>query len=195
LQFTPDHIRPYSMAGLADDGDLEFHVRLLPEGRVTGYIANTLKPGDAVRVSGPLGSAYLRQKHDGPMLCVAGGTGLAPILSIIRGAVASGMTNPVHLYFGVRSPRDVYGLACLAQLQRTLPALTLHVVVAMGGDPRRDRVGLVTDAIEADLPDLDGWRAYLCGSPPMVEATSLLAKRKGLAPERVYADAFYTQGT
>lgn len=194
LQFTPDHIRPYSMAGLAGDGELEFHVRLLPEGRVTGYIADTLKPGDAVRVSGPLGSAYLRRKHDGPMLCVAGGTGLAPILSIIRGAISSGMTNPVHLYVGVRSPRDVYGQAWLEALQRTLPTLTVHVVVATGGDPRRDRLGRVTDAIEADLPDLDGWRAYLCGSPPMVEAASLLAKRKGLSPERIHADAFYAQG-
>jgi ferredoxin-NAD(P)+ reductase (naphthalene dioxygenase ferredoxin-specific) len=195
LQFTPEHIRPYSMAGLAGDGELEFHVRLLPEGRVSRYVANTLKPGHTVRVSGPLGSAYLRRKHDEPMLCVAGGTGLAPILSIIRGVATSGMTNPVHLYFGVRSPRDVYGLVWLDELQRTLPGLNLHILVTAGGDPRRDRRGLVTDAIEADLPDLGGWRAYLCGSPPMVEATSLLAKRKGVAPERIHADAFYTQGT
>ena len=69
-------------------------------------------------------------------------------------------------------------------------------MVATGGaNPRQHRAGLVTDAIEADLPDLDGWRAYFCGSPPMVEAATLLAKRMGLAPERVYADAFYTQGT
>jgi ferredoxin-NAD(P)+ reductase (naphthalene dioxygenase ferredoxin-specific) len=193
LQFTPDHIRPYSMAGLARDHELEFHVRLLPGGRVSGYIANKLKLGDSVRVSGPLGSAYLRQKHDGPMLCVAGGTGLAPILSIIRGAVASGMGNPVHLYFGVRSPRDVYGLAWLQELQCSHRSLNLHVVVTSGGNPRQDRIGLVTGAIEADLADLDGWRAYLCGSPPMVEAAALLAKRKGVAPERIYADAFYTQ--
>jgi len=195
LQFTPEHVRPYSMAGLADEGALEFHVRVVPDGRVSGYIAHTLKVGDAVRVSGPLGSAYLRRKHDGPMLCVAGGTGLAPILSILRGAVARGMSNPIHLYFGVRSPRDVYGLAWLTDLQRQHPALHLHVVVTSGGDPRDHRIGLVTDAIEADLPELDGWRAYLCGSPPMVEAATLLAKRLGLAPERVYADAFYTQGT
>jgi len=195
LQFTPEHARPYSMAGLAGEGELEFHVRLVPDGRVTGYIADTLKVGDSVRVSGPLGSAYLRRRHDGPILCVAGGTGLAPILSIVRGAVADGMTNPIHLYFGVRSPRDVYGLAWLEQLQRSHPSLRLHVVVTAGGDPREHRMGLVTDAIEADLPELDDWRAYLCGSPPMVEAATLLARRKGMAPERIHADAFYTQGT
>ena len=194
LQFTPEHARPYSMAGLSGDGLFEFHVRLVPDGRVTGYIANTLKVGDAVKLSGPLGSAYLRRRHDGPMLCVAGGTGLAPILSILRGALAAGMTNPIHLYFGVRSPRDVYGLPWLDALRRDHPRLTVHVVVAAGGDPATQRCGLVTDAIEQDHGALDGWRAYLCGSPPMVEAATVLARRKGIAAEHIHADAFYTQG-
>ncbi|WP_130430959.1 2Fe-2S iron-sulfur cluster-binding protein [Rivibacter subsaxonicus] len=195
LQFTPDHIRPYSMAGLCDDGQLEFHVRLVPEGRVSGYVARELQPGDAVRVSGPLGSAYLRRRHEGPMLCVAGGTGLAPILSILRGTVGGGMRNPIHLYLGVRTPKDVYGLDWLDELARDHPALKLHVVVSSGGDPATQRCGLVTDAIEQDLGELDDWRAYLCGSPPMVEAAALVARRKGIAPERIHADAFYPQGT
>jgi ferredoxin-NAD(P)+ reductase (naphthalene dioxygenase ferredoxin-specific) len=195
LQFTPGHARPYSMAGLCDDGQFEFHVRLVPQGRVTGYIANTLKPGDAVKVSGPLGAAYLRRKHAGPMLCVAGGTGLAPILSILRGAVAQGLRHPIHLYFGVRSPRDVYGLHWLQQLQREHPAFAVHVVVASGGDPATQRCGLVTDAIEQDHGSLAGWRGYLCGSPPMVEAATVLARRKGMAAEHIHADAFYSQGT
>ncbi|MCW5655273.1 2Fe-2S iron-sulfur cluster-binding protein [Hydrogenophaga sp.] len=194
LQFTPEHIRPYSMAGLCEDGSFEFHVRLVPDGRVTHYVANTLKVGDAVRVSGPLGSAYLRRKHEGPMLCVAGGTGLAPILSILRGAVQGGMTNPVHLYFGVRSPHDVYGLDALAQLQAVHPALRVQVVVASGADPAVHRSGLVTQAMEQDLGELSGWRGYLCGSPPMVEAATRVVRQKGMAAEHVYADAFYPQG-
>jgi ferredoxin-NAD(P)+ reductase (naphthalene dioxygenase ferredoxin-specific) len=170
-------------------------VRLVPDGRVTGYIAQTLQVGDAVKVSGPLGSAYLRRKHEGPMLCVAGGTGLAPILSILRGALAQRMTNPIHLYFGVRSPRDIYGMPWLAALQRDNPRLTVHVVVSSGGDPAAHRCGLVTDVIEQDLGDLQGWRAYLCGSPPMVEAAAVVARRKGVAAANIHADAFYTQGT
>lgn len=192
LQFTPDHVRPYSMAGLAGDGTLEFHVRVVPGGHVSGYIAGQLKPGDAVRVSGPLGTAYLRRKHDRPMLCVAGGTGLAPILSILRGMVAAGMGNPVRLYFGVRSPGDIYGLEWLREVERRHPALQVHVVVSSGGDPRRQRCGLVTGAIEQDIASLDGWRAYLCGSPPMVEAATRMVQQMGVAPEQVYADAFYT---
>ena len=195
LQFTPAHVRPYSMAGSSVDGSFEFHVRLVPDGRVTGYIAHELEVGDAVKVSGPLGSAYLRRMHEGPMLCVAGGTGLAPILSIVRGAIANGMMNPIHLYFGVRSPRDIYGLPWLEQLQSQHPGLTVHVVVASGGNPVTQRCGLVTDIIEQDHGDLGGWRAYLCGSPPMVEAATVVARRKGVDSRHVYADAFYTQGT
>ncbi len=195
LHFTKDHARPYSMAGLSRDDAFEFHVRLVPEGRVTGYIARDLAVGDAVKVIGPLGSAYLRRKHDGPILCVAGGTGLAPILSIVRGAVALDMRNPIHLYFGVRSPRDIYGLSWLEQLQREHPALTVHVVVASGGNTATQRCGLVTDVIEQDHGDLTGWRAYLCGSPPMVEAATVVARRKGVDAGHIYADAFYTQGT
>lgn len=194
LQFTPEHIRPYSMAGLCADGELEFHVRLVAEGRVTGYIANMLKVGDAVRVSGPLGSAYLRRKHAGPMLCVAGGTGLAPILSVIRGVIAEGMRNSIHLYFGVRSERDIYGREWLAELERKHPQLKVHVVLA-SGQATGCRTGLVTEAIAQDWPGLDGFRAYLCGAPPMVEATSLLVRRMGVLPEQIYADAFYASGT
>lgn len=195
LQFTPEHTRPYSMAGLPADGLLEFHVRRVADGRVSGYIADRLRVGDAVKVSGPLGTAYLRRAHRGPMLCVAGGTGLAPILSVLRGAVAQGMTNPIQLYLGVRSPRDVYGLPWLDQLARDHRGLTVHVVVASAGDPATQRCGLVTDAIEHDHRDLTGWRAYLCGSPPMVEAATLVARRRGIAADHIHADAFYPQGT
>jgi ferredoxin-NAD(P)+ reductase (naphthalene dioxygenase ferredoxin-specific) len=195
LQFTAEHARPYSMAGLPHDGTLEFHVRVVPEGRVSGFVATQLRQGDSVRVSGPLGTAYLRRKHQGPMLCVAGGTGLAPILSILRGALAAGMPNPIHLYVGVRSPRDIYGLDWLIDIAARHLGLRLQVVVATGGDAREQRCGLVTDAIAADHERLDGWRAYLCGSPPMVEAATLMARQKGIQPEHIHADAFYTQPT
>ncbi|MEK8052759.1 2Fe-2S iron-sulfur cluster-binding protein [Ideonella sp. DXS22W] len=194
LQFSPAHARPYSMAGLCDDALLEFHVRQVPGGRVSGYIASDLRVGDAVKVSGPLGSAYLRRQHRGPMLCVAGGTGLAPVLSILRGALALGMRNPMHLYLGVRSPRDVYGLDALQALQRQHAGLSVQVVAASGGDGQGLRAGLVTEALAQDHGDLAGWRAYLCGSAPMVEAATRLVRHKGIAPAHIHADAFYPQG-
>lgn len=194
LQFTPEHIRPYSMAGLCNDGEMEFQIRRVPDGRVTAYVFEELKVGAALRVSGPLGGAYLRQKHTGAMLCVGGGTGLAPVLSIVRGALAAGMQNPIHLYFGVRSAQDVYDTERLQALAAAHPNVTVHIVVATGPVGAGQRSGLVTDAIEKDLKTLTGWRAYLCGAPVMVDALNLLVTRMGLAPSHVHADAFYPSG-
>lgn len=208
LQFTPAHIRPYSMAGLDVDDTLEFHIRRVPGGAVTGYVDEQLKVGDAVRVSGPLGTSYLRTRHDGPMLCVAGGTGLAPVLSIVRGALARGMTNPIEIYVGARSPADVYGLAWLRELASRHDGIRLHVVTTTDGPeavnaaeaPEQTnyafRRGHVTEAIATDFtaPDaLAGWRAYLCGAPPMVDAATRLLRERGIRRAHIYADAFYAK--
>lgn len=194
VQFTPDHIRPYSMAGLMADAEMEFQIRKVPDGRVTDYVFSHLKVGDALRISGPMGTAYLRKKHTAPMLCVGGGTGLAPVLSIIRGALEAGMTNPIHLYFGVRSQQDVYDADRLAELAACNPNLTVHIVVATGPIGVAQRSGLVTDAIRQDFSDLADWRAYLCGAPAMVEALNLMVASMGIAPSHIHADAFYTSG-
>ncbi|MFM0243436.1 2Fe-2S iron-sulfur cluster-binding protein [Paraburkholderia sediminicola] len=194
LQFTPEHVRPYSMAGLDSDELLEFHIRLMPEGRVSSYVAHSLRVGDTVRLSGPLGTSYLRRKHEGPMLCVAGGTGLAPVLSIIRGALSTGMRNPIHLYFGARSAEDVYGQERLADLAKRYPNLHVNVTVASGLTANGQRKGVVTDAVFSDWEELAGWRAYLCGAPPMVEAATVVLRGRGLRPEHIHADAFYTTG-
>jgi ferredoxin-NAD(P)+ reductase (naphthalene dioxygenase ferredoxin-specific) len=162
---------------------------------VTGYIASQLKVGDTVRVTGPLGTAYLRTRHAGPMLCMAGGTGLAPVLSIVRGALAGGMTNPIHVYFGVRTPQDLYGAEWLDALAKQHRNLHVQIVIPSGNDNPRLRNGLVTDAVAQDWDSLAGWRAYLCGAPPMVEAATFLVRQKGVPPEHIHADAFYTNST
>ncbi|ASW04056.1 2Fe-2S iron-sulfur cluster-binding protein [Paraburkholderia aromaticivorans] len=191
LQFSPEHVRPYSMAGLPQDGEMEFHIRKVPGGRVTEYVFEHVREGASIKLSGPLGTAYLRRAHTGPMLCVGGGTGLAPVLSIVRGALESGMTNPIHLYFGVRSQQDLYDADRLRQLASDHPQLTVHTVIATGRVDKGQRAGLVTDAIEKDIASLAGWRAYLCGAPAMIEALCILVKRLGISPEHIYADAFY----
>lgn len=194
LQFTPEHIRPYSMAGLPDDLHMEFQIRRVQGGRVTDYIFEELEVGAPIRISGPLGTAYLRRKHTGPMLCVGGGTGLAPVLSIVRGAIAEGMTNPIHLYFGVRSQQDLYDGERLKALAAQHANLRLHIVVATGPASGGLRSGLVTEAIEHDFASLAGWRAYLCGAPAMVDALNLVVAKLGMAPDHVHADAFYPSG-
>jgi ferredoxin-NAD(P)+ reductase (naphthalene dioxygenase ferredoxin-specific) len=194
LQFSPQHIRPYSMAVTPGATEVEFHIRLVPGGRVTSYVASELKVGQSVRLSGPLGTAYLRTKHTGPIVCIAGGTGLAPILSILRGMANAGMRNPIHVYFGVRSSQDIYGLHWLNEMREVLADLTVHVVVASGPQGGPHRAGVVTEAVNADWKSMTDWRAYLAGAPVMVDAASILLRQKGVDPDHIYADAFYASG-
>ncbi len=194
LQFTPDHIRPYSWAGLPGDEEMEFQIRQVPGGRVTEYVFTKLAVGDAIRVSGPLGTAYLRKKHTGPILCVGGGTGIAPVVSIVRGAIEAGMSNPIHLYFGVRSQEDLYDAERLMKLAADHGAMKVNIVVATGPVNSDQRSGLVTDVIKADLPNLKEWCAYFCGAPAMVEALNTLAKDLGMDATKIHADAFYPSG-
>ena len=194
LQFTPDHIRPYSWAGLPGDEEMEFQIRQVPGGRVTEFVFMKLAVGDAIRVSGPLGTAFLRKKHEGPILCVGGGTGIAPVISIVRGAIEAGMKNPIHLYFGVRSQEDLYDAERLEQLATEHGAMKVNIVVATGAVTNGQRVGLVTEAIKADHPNLKDFCAYFCGAPAMVEALNSLAKDLGMESSKIHADAFYPSG-
>jgi len=194
---APGLSRDYSMANRPDEKLLEFHIRVMPAaGSVSRRMAAALKPGDMVRVSGPLGTSYLRAQHSGSMLCIAGGSGLAPVKSIIETALERGFSHPLHLYFGVRAERDVYFEAELAGLQRRYPLFKAHIVLSeSGGDagmtslPRRQ--GLVTEAVAADFPALVGFKAYFAGPPAMVDAATALVRERGVESRDIHADAFF----
>lgn len=97
LKFGWHPIRPYSMANRPDDPILEFHIRHVPGGKVSSYVANRVKLGDKVTIRGPFGSSYARNQFSGPIIAVAGGTGLAPMLSIIRTTLQNEKKQPIHL--------------------------------------------------------------------------------------------------
>jgi len=197
--FAPNVPRDYSMANRPDDAMLEFHIRCMAGG-VSSHLPAQLRVGDPVRVSGPFGTSYLREQHPGPLIAVAGGTGLAPIRSIIAAALAKGMAQPLHLYFGVRAERDVYGEAELRAWQARHPQLKAHVVLSdqpqpgdlhdTAGTPAR-RYGLVTDAVRGDFASFAGFQAYLAGPPAMVDAATELLRAGGIAARDIHADAFY----
>lgn len=198
---VPGAVRDYSMASRPDQKLLEFHIRVMPGGSVSRRIAAALKSGDTVRVSGPLGTAYLRGQHQGPMLCIAGGSGLAPVKSIAETALAAGFPGPVHLYFGVRSERDVYFEKELAQMRQNFPNFMAHIVLSDPGAalaattllPRR--FGLVTEAVAADFAGLQGFKTYFAGPPPMVDAASELVRARGISSRDIHADAFFPAAT
>jgi CDP-4-dehydro-6-deoxyglucose reductase/ferredoxin-NAD(P)+ reductase (naphthalene dioxygenase ferredoxin-specific) len=194
LHFAGMPPRDYSMANHPNEPSLEFHIRRLGERSTSAYVADKLKLGDKVIVEGPYGSSWLREKHTGPIIAVAGGSGLAPIKSIVESALGAGMRQPIHLYFGARDERDIYledHFQILAARHRNLR------YTAVLSQPRRAtsrRVGLVHDAVASDLADLDGAKAYLAGPPMMVEAaTGLFVSERGMRREDIHADAFYTE--
>jgi CDP-4-dehydro-6-deoxyglucose reductase/ferredoxin-NAD(P)+ reductase (naphthalene dioxygenase ferredoxin-specific) len=185
--------RDFSMANRPGDEFLEFHIRLVPGGAVTPYVANDLKPGAGARVVGPYGNAFYRPRHAGPILAVAGGSGLAPIKSTVEEALATGARQPIHLYFGVRAERDLYLVEHFRALAARHANLNFVPVLSGAEGATGRRTGFLSEAIGKDFPDLDGFKAYLAGPPPMVETCTLVLRHLGLARQNCHADAFYTE--
>jgi CDP-4-dehydro-6-deoxyglucose reductase/ferredoxin-NAD(P)+ reductase (naphthalene dioxygenase ferredoxin-specific) len=173
------------------DPTLEFHVRRTQGGTTSAYVAEKLKLGDGVRVEGPFGASYLRETHRGPIIAVAGGSGMAPLKSIVERAIEKAMPQHIYFYFGVRSERDLYLHDHFAALAAKHPHLHFTPVLSesSGGDRR---LGLVHEAVAADFDELDGCKAYLAGPPVMVEAATKLFEQLGMRRIDVHADAFYT---
>lgn len=122
----------------------------MPGGAATQHIHALLKLGDLVLVEGPFGAAYLREQHTGPILCVAGGSGLAPIKAIVEAAIAHGMKQPIHIYFGARGARDLYLVDHFEGLAQRHPNLTFTPVLSDAPVGARWRTGSVTDAVAKD---------------------------------------------
>ncbi len=193
VTFAGQPARDYSMANRPDRPGLEFHIRRVPDGAVSGFAFDTLAPGDEVRVEGPYGSSWLRESHRGPILALAGGSGLAPIKSIVEQALAAGMDQDIRLYFGVRDERDLYLKDHFEAMAAAHPNLTFVPVLSEPSGDATHRTGMLHEAVTADVADADGMKAYLAGPPPMVEAASALLKGCGIRPEDIHADAFYTE--
>jgi naphthalene 1,2-dioxygenase ferredoxin reductase component len=193
LGFADLPARDYSMANRPDEPILEFHIRRMGEG-ASAYVAGRLRRDDTVTVTGPLGSAFLRQQHGGPIVAIAGGSGLAPIKSIVETALAARKTQPIHLYFGARDERDIYLERDFRALAAAHPNFRFTPVLSEPSAPTARRRGLVHEAACADLDTVAGAKAYVAGAPAMVEAaTRLLIDVKGMRREDVHADAFYSE--
>lgn len=199
VSFNGVPARSYSMASRQGDDSLEFHIRRVSGGATSEHVHGGLKIGDTVRLEFPLGasflrqhhSGFLRQHHSGPILCIAGGSGLAPIKSIVETALAHGMRQPIRVYFGVRAERDLYLVEHFQALARQHAHLAFTPVLSEATSAQH-RSGFVTQAVEEDLADLDGWKAYVAGPPPMVDAAMQAAFARGLRPENMHADVFFT---
>jgi ferredoxin-NAD(P)+ reductase (naphthalene dioxygenase ferredoxin-specific) len=190
IEFASGLSRHYSMASTPAEEKLVFQLRRTADGKTSSYVVQELKLGDKVKVSGPLGSSYLRARHAGPVLLVAGGSGLAPINSILCTLLGRGSGERVSLYFGVRSERDVYHERLLADLAAKHDNFSYQIVLSEPGSESGRRHGLVHQAVAEDIADATGYTAYLAGPPAMVEAAGHLLLDRGAARRDIHADAF-----
>lgn len=183
-----DETRSYSFSSAPDDKQLTFLVKLTPGGLMSGYLAERAKIGDELTFTGPNGSFFLREAER-PLLLLAGGTGLAPILSIVRAMRAAGSTRPVHLVYGVSTDDDLVETETLAELAAQVEGLTWDHCVADPGSSAPNK-GYVTTLVRDDhLYDGDV-AVYLCGPPPMVEAVRTYFADAGVEPTGFYYEKF-----
>lgn len=192
--------RAYSMSNTPNpQGEWHFQIRRVPDGKGSNYLAEQLKPGESIGIEGPYGLAYLRTDSPRDIVCVAGGSGLAPVVSIARGAAAAKMFDSRQLYFfyGGRTPRDI----CGEDFLRSLPGYgeRIHyypVVSSPEGDPSsawEGEVGFVHELVRRTLPDrIRELEFYFAGPPPMSQALQEMLMLEYQVPfEQIHYDRFF----
>jgi NAD(P)H-flavin reductase/ferredoxin len=182
-----DQQRSYSFANAPGAvGPCCFYIKLLDDGMMSAWLRDAAKPGDAIAMTGPFGHFYLR-KPTTPILMVAGGTGLAPMLSMLDHMVATGATDqPVHLLLGANAADELFGLDQLASYGIEL---TVEQAVVEAGEGWDGATGHVTALLRPELADANQ-QVYLCGPPPMIEAAEAWLRENGVDDSRVHAEKF-----
>lgn len=189
--------RSFSIANPPHDAELiELHVRHVAGGQFTDHVFTKMKERDILRCEGPLGTFFLREDSEKPIVFVASGTGFAPIKAILEHMFHKKIARPAVLYWGGRRPRDLY-MHALAERWAAEHANFRYVPVvsdALPEDQWTGRTGFVHRAVMADFPDLSGHQVYACGVPVMVDSARLDFTASCRLPEdEFYADSFTTQ--
>lgn len=188
--------RSYSFASAPGAAEATFLVRHIPGGVMTTFLTDAAAPGTALDFSGPVGSFYLRPVVR-PVLMLAGGTGLAPFLSMLGRLAATGATDgtphPVHLIYGVTHDADLVETTQLDALAAELPGFTWTSCVA-DKDSAHPRRGYVTDHMDAAHLHGGDVDAYLCGPPPMVDAVRNHFAAAGVTPASFHYEKFSPSG-
>lgn len=185
--------RAFSLASAPHYEDyLELHVRYVEGGDFTEYVFNDMPERAIIRFEGPLGTFFLREDSQRPILMMAGGTGFAPLKAMLEHLYHAGDTRPVHLFWGARN---------LAELYQHETALEwaerhghLHYTGVLSEPEQEDEwngaVGWVHEALLAEYPDLDNYDVYMSGPPAMIDAARHAFMENGLPEEQLFYDSF-----
>ncbi len=185
-------MRAYSVSSLPSDNQhIELIIRLVPDGICTTWVFNHLKEGDKVQFSGPYGEFHLRETET-PIICIAGGSGMAPIRSILHDMIEKGIQRPATYFFGAHQQRDLFYHEELQQMEKDHN--WFHYIPSLSGELPESKWpgerGLITDTVKQHFPDTSQHEAYLCGSPGMIDACIAVLTGGGMPEEKIYYDKF-----
>ncbi|MFN7925531.1 MAG: FAD-binding oxidoreductase [Bryobacteraceae bacterium] len=183
--------RSYSIASLPAESELELHVRRIANGRMSGWLFEGAQPGERVDLLGPSGECfYVAGNLEQPLLLIGAGTGLAPLYGILRDALEQGHRGPIHLFHGATRPEGLYLRDELQRLamQNTNLDYTASVLAADG--EAGVVVGPIDQTVLTRFPKLQGFRAYVCGDPALVQSLKKRLFLGGVALRDIHADPF-----
>ncbi len=188
--------RAFSIANAQHDAEfLQLHIRVIPGGVFSEYVANELVEKAILRIEAPFGNFFLREDSSKPVIFVAGGTGFAPVKGIIEHMLFNNIQRDIVLYRGARQPKDLYMHDLCEKWEEMMPNITYIPVISEPDNLIKDnawqgRTGLVHEAVLADIKDLSGYQAYVCGAPGMCEAAHTSFVQQGLDADAFFSDAF-----
>jgi ferredoxin-NADP reductase len=186
--------RSYSIASLPSEATVQLHIRRIPNGRMSNWFHDEARSGDSVTLLGPSGECfYVTGREDQPLLLAGTGTGLAPLYGILRDALQRGHRGPIQLFHGALHQGGLYLTDELRALARQYAHLEYSPTVLRGdGDAINDGVvvGAMDQIIATRLPDLTGWRGFVCGDPNLVLDLKKKLFLAGMASREIHADAF-----
>ena len=189
LQVPGGERRAYSMANVGAES-LDFIVKEKPGGHASRYLFEDLAAGDTVSLEGPYGRAYLRIPQEREIVCVAGGSGLAPMLSVARASIAEPDAPPVRLFFGANTAEELFMVDEMEALAAEHDRFSLTLAVRDGVPGAA--TGLVGDVALEAMADLDDCDFYMAGPPGLIDALLRPVMKSGrVRPERIFFDRFY----
>ncbi|MGE5095267.1 MAG: 2Fe-2S iron-sulfur cluster-binding protein [Betaproteobacteria bacterium] len=185
--------RSFSMASPPAGNAVDFHIRRIPGGRFTQSMLAEMQPGDLVEVEIPLGTFRYHEEDYREILMVATGTGISPLKCILESLMDDPDCPPVRLYWGGRTPRDLYLHEEIPAWGERLFEFRYEPVLSRADASWSGHRGHVQDAVLRDIPDLSEHSIYLCGSPAMIHDAKAAFLARGASVDRLYADGFNFQ--
>jgi len=185
--------RAFSIANSPhNDQRLELHIRHVDGGVFTDFLFDSMPENSSLQMQGPLGSFYLREDRNRPIIMMGGGTGFGPLKAMIEHIEHVKFNQPVHLFMGVRALRDLYMNDMVKEWISNNDKLSFTAVLSdpMDEDNWQGETGFVHQAVANHYSDMSGFDIYMSGPPPMVNAAVDLFIQQGASKENMFSDAF-----